>query len=434
MAMATKRRRTAIELLSVNRIFGKTVKIYNIALWIVAVILAIGVALSSYVVAYEVRSPERACAIQVPPSSGACANLAAATYAARRQKNAKAFVLKLERAMALQGYRAEPLSANALSTLIAPFREKMSGKDRQALLELAGKVTRRNSLINAELIESAGYRDDKQAFFQWLSRSMLTNNEARKSYVGVIAQATSMPGAVEALTPVIGAAPKWAPDYWRAVVLHPQSLGNAAKLRLALVKRPWRQTTIDAMDERLVLGLVQYGQLDEAFALADSLAPLTWRARGQTNRLINGRFADQPHFPPLDWELAAMGNLGATIEPARKRLLISAIGGAQGMAARQLVRLSPGDYTLNWVLSSNADNSLRFRIFCAEADGASLPPVIVPAAAGKKQAPVRIAGDGCNWRWVSLDIFLPDDAAGIDVYLSDLSLAPTGSATAQATR
>ena len=181
-------------------------------------------------------------------------------------------------------------------------------------------MTRRNSLINAESIELAGRSDDKQAFFRWLSRSILTNDVARKSYVAVIAQATSMPGAVEGLTPVIGAAPNWAPDYWRAVVQYPQSLGNAAKLRTALVQRPWRQTTIQAMDERLVLGLVQYGQFDEAFGLAEALAPPKWRDRGQSSRLINGRFGAQPHFAPLDWELAAMGNLGATIEPARKRL------------------------------------------------------------------------------------------------------------------
>ncbi len=263
---------------------------------------------------------QKACVIQVPPFGGACANLAAATYADRRLKNAKSVVLKPERMLALQAYRAEPLSANALAILIAPAQEKIDPRDRRALLALAGKVTRRNSLINAESIELAGRSDDKQAFFRWLSRSILTNDVARKSYVAVIAQATSMPGAVEGLTPVIGAAPNWAPDYWRAVVQYPQSLGNAAKLRTALVQRPWRQTTIQAMDERLVLGLVQYGQFDEAFGLAEALAPPKWRDRGQSSRLINGRFGAQPHFAPLDWELAAMGNLGATIEPARKRL------------------------------------------------------------------------------------------------------------------
>jgi hypothetical protein len=388
--------------------------------------LAGGVALSSHVIATEVRAPAKSCATQVPLSRGGCANLAAASYAARRLKDPETGVLKQERQLALRGYRAEPLSASALSILSLPVKGQAKGGDQQALLELAGKVTRRNTLINAQAIEAAGRRDDKQAFFRWLSRSMLTNNEARKSYIGVMARATSMPGAVEALAPVIGAGPNWAPDYWRNVVQFPPGLANAAELRIAITRPPWRRTSIGEMDERLVLGLVQYGQFDEALALADRLAPANWRDKAGANRLINGRFAAQPHFAPLDWELAATGNLGASIEPAKKRVLISAIGGAQGMTMRQLVRLSPGTYALRWTLSDNPEmqkDALRFRIFCAEVGGGA-PSVIVPALVGAQQATVRIANEKCEWRWLSLDIFLPDDAAGVDVYLSDVSLTP----------
>lgn len=409
-------------------------KISSIAIWAVSVALAGGVAFSSHVVGTEVRAPARSCATQVSLSRGACANLAAASYAARRLKDPATGALKQERQFALRGYRAEPLSASALSILSLPGKGEAKAGDQQALLDLAGKVTRRNTLINAQAIEAAGRRDDKQAFFRWLSRSMLTNNEARKSYIGVMAKATSMPGAVEALTPVIGAEPNWAPDYWRNVVQFPPSLVNAAELRIATTRSPWRQTSIGEMDERLVLGLVQYGHLDEAFALSERLAPANWRDKTGANRLINGRFAAQPHFAPLDWELAATGNLGASIEPAKKRLLISAIGGAQGMTTRQLVRLSPGAYTLRWTLSDNPEmqkDALRFRIFCAEAGGGA-PPVIVPALTGKQQAIVRIAGEKCEWHWLSLDIFLPDDAAGVDVYLSDVSLTPAREASVPA--
>ncbi len=390
------------------------------------------VGLSSYAVAGYARSPMRACALPVPAAHGACANLAAGTFAARRAKQPQATPLSVERKQARDGYRVEPLSASALSVLIVSASDKSADGIRPALLQLAGKITRRSSLINAEQIRSAGLRDDKKAFFQWMSRSISTSNEARKSYVGVMADATGMDGAIEALTPAIGANPEWADDYWSAVVSRPKSLANAARLRMAVTGAPWSQKTISVADKRLVQELVNNYQFDEARTLATKLSAPPEPAAGRSNRLVNGRYSRQPVFVPFDWELATSGNLGASIEDKKQRLLISAIGGAQGLAARQLVGLLPGNYDLRWTLSESGEGGalpLRIRLFCAERDAEGASSSVIPLTVGKRQVPVKIADSGCRWYWLTVDVSLPDDSAGIDLYLQNVSLVPaTGAA------
>lgn len=405
---------------------GRSVNISRIGWWLLAAVLATGVALSSHAITKQVRSPASACASPVGPTGAACANLAAASYIARRERDAKATVLPLEKSLARKGYAAEPLSANALAVLTFAAE----GAARAQFLENAGKVTRRNTLINFEQVQFAGTRDDKPAFFLWLSRSILTSDEARKSYVSVIAEATALDGAIEALAPVLGRAPAWTRDYWVAIIQRPKSQANAAQLRMDILRAPWRQSEVTETDKRLVLELVNNMQFDTAFELAGALSPRGTSKAGRVNRLANGDFASQPFLAPFDWDLATSGNLGASIEVDRKRLLVSAIGGAQGMAARQLIRIPSGSYVLEWTLSGGASDismPLDARIACAERGGAA-EPVSVKLVPGRRQARFDLGSRECNWYWFTINVTLPDDAAGIDAYLQDISLvSATGS-------
>lgn len=403
--------------------------ISRIILWSASAVIAGGTAASSLVISNQLRSPATACSMGVPPSRAACANLAAGRYAARKAKNPRAEVQPIERQLARDGYRAEPLSAAALSVLISLTP---SNNGRQLLLDLSGKITRRNSLIASEAINAAATRGDQVAFFRWVSRLILTNNEARKTYIDVMAQATAANGSVEALTPVIGDGPAWEKDYWLAVAGMPKSLPNAAKLRIAVARKPWSRTSIEPMDERFVFELANANLFDEALQVANVLAPVK-RKDSQTRSMIsNGNFRRQPLFAPLDWQLTAQGTLGSSIDDKKHNMLISAIGGAQGTAARQLVRLQPGAYRFAWSLSNSGSEMAKpavARIACAEPDFAG-GDAEVPLVSGKRQAPIYIASSPCRWYWLAIDISLPDDAAGMDLYLSDVSLTPSTRQTA----
>lgn len=386
--------------------------------------LAVCVGVSTYVTSNEVKAPAAAYAVGFPPSGTVNANFAMMTYGVRTLKDPKAAATKHEIDLARAAYRAEPLSSTALSLIIPTMPE---GKARQSLLARAGELTRRNSLLNEEQIRTAALRGDDTAFFRWLSRSVLTNNDLRAAYVGAIADATAKEGAVAALTPVIGPAPNWSETYWQQVIQRPASLLNAAKLRVAVAQAPWRQTTISRSDRYLSTGLTNRGQFDAAHALYKGLGLAQERRSG--NLLSNGGFARQPQLPPFDWQLAVSGTLGASIDEKDKSLLVSAIGGARGFAARQLVSLSPGNYRLSWSLSASMPidpATLLARVTCAEPGVKAAKTQPISLAAGKHAVTFAIPESACRWHWLSIDAALADDSAGVDAYFRNISLAPAG--------
>jgi hypothetical protein len=403
---------------------GRTVKYFRTAGWLVASGLAVVVGGSSYVTANEVRAPVAAYAVGFPPTGTARANYAMMIYGVRTLKNPKATPTKEEVALARSAYRAEPLSSTALSMIIPTMPE---GKSRQSLLARTGELTRRNSLLNEEQIRTAALRGDDTAFFRWLSRSVLTNNDLRTAYVGAMADATAKEGAVVALTPVIGPAPRWSDFYWRQVIQRPASLINAAKLRVAISQAPWRQTEIGRSDQNLSVGLTNRAEFDAAHALYAGLGLA--RGDGSNNLLSNGGFEQQPKLPPFDWQLAVSGTLGSSIDAQDKSLVVSAIGGARGFAARQLVQLSPGNYRLGWSLSASMPidrSTLLARVTCAEPGVKAVNPLPISLEKGKHVEPLAISDSACRWYWLSIDVRLPDDSSGVDAYFRNISLAPAG--------
>ncbi|WP_444810215.1 hypothetical protein [Sphingopyxis solisilvae] len=385
--------------------------------------LGIGVGLSSYAISNETRAPRKALAVGVPPSAIASGNLALQSLSVRRERDGRTGVNAREVAMAQRAYRSEPLAASAVAVQALSLSDEVP-KQSQALLELAGKLSRRSILVNASLIEAAAKRDDRRAFFLWLSRAMLTNSEASLAYGTAMAEATARDGAVDALIDVLGPKPRWADTYWQLVVRRPDSLTNAAKIRTALAQGRWRQTEIGRTDEDLVLGLAGIGSFKEARQLAEALRPAK-TTKG--NLLVNGAFSGEESLAPFDWRLATLGNLGASIDTRNGQLLISAVGGASGSAAQQIVQLAPGNYRLAWKLSSNtpmSTDAIRVRIFCAEPGVDSNTPISIRMPAGKRSSNVKVSDGICRWHWFSIEVALPDDAPGIDVMLSEISLAP----------
>ena len=392
--------------------------------WLIVSAFAIGVGLSSYAISNESRAPAKALIVGVPPSAIASGNLALQSLGARRVRDGRARVSPHEVTMAARAYQSEPLAASAVAIQALSLSGGVNSDRGQALLELAGRLSRRSVLVNMSLVEAAAKRDDRRAFFAWLSRAMLTNSEASQAYGAAMAEATAQNGAVEALIDVLSPKPRWANTYWELVTRRPESLGNAARIRIALAREPWRQTDIQPTDEILVLGLAGIGRFNEARQLANALRPAK---REKGNLLVNGSFAGDAALAPFDWRLAALGNLGASIDARNRQLVVSAVGGASGSAAQQLVQLVPGKYRFAWTMSSNAPmpaDAMKVRIRCAEPGVESPIGILTPLLAGKRSKNIQVAVGPCRWHWVSIDVALQDDALGIDATISDLSLSP----------
>ncbi|WP_235527164.1 hypothetical protein [Sphingopyxis sp. 113P3] len=360
----------------------------RIFLWSASGVLALLVGTASAVISNQVKYPSKSAALGVGPMGQVQANLAFASYAVRQATDRKAVVSSHERELASSAYRKEPLSSAALGLLIASF-DRANDAKREKLLDLGGRLTRRSSLITSASVEAAARRNDEHSFFRWLSRGILTNESLRATYIGAMAQATARPGADATLAPVLGAKPSWSARYWKTVLGTPESLVNAAKLRIRVARAPWKQTDITDADPVLMLYLVRDGHFDTARQLSQVLGRPHQASTGQGDDVALANFSRQPLLPPMDWQLASSGNLGATIEPERKLLSISAIAGARGYAARRLVELAPGSYELDWTISANTaldKGMLTARLDCAEKGGNSNVAQEVDLDAGRQRA------------------------------------------------
>ena len=389
--------------------------------WLSAVVLAALVGSWSYAVANEKLVPAKALAAGSLFAGTAKASLAFRSFVTRQGGR----VNGAERKLVEDAYKAEPLSISALGILALSMTGEADARRRQSLLELTGKLSRRSALVSNELIKSAAVRNDDLTFFTWLSRLMLTGDEAKQAYGSAMADATAKDGAVEALTPIIGPGPRWSDFYWGMVVRRPNSLVNAARLRIAVAGQPWRQTEVKPADEALLSGLVRKGEFDVARELADSLSPLSAKARRKSANLLNdGDFTTVPILAPFDWQLSTSGNLGASID-GRGGLLISAIGGARGAAARQLLRLVPGEYSAAWKISASGEigsQVLSARLECAEQGVGNAAPARIPLSQTVSEARIHVPDGVCHWYWFSIAVEIPDNNPGVDLNLQRLAL------------
>lgn len=399
--------------------------------WLAGVAGAVVVAGWSYAIANQVRAPATTAALNLPftqTANGALAlgSLARRQAEAQRQGNASAVkVNRFETRLAQSAYRSDPLSVTAIGIMGMAISEAGAPQKGSAVLEAAGRLSRRSSLVANELIKAAGSAGDDATFFRWLSRAMLTDEKVRDVYIAAMAEATAQDRSVAALVPIVGPAPAWSDYYWSAVLARPRSLVNAAKIRMAIARGSWPKKDMASADQQLVANLVAIREFEMAQGLARTLKRSKSGSRSSSAILSGDVFSDALVFAPFDWQLSSEGNLGASIDKANKQIVVSAIPGASGFAARQLVRLNSGYHALSWTMSSEqaiAKNALTMSLRCAEEGGQEKAASIV-LAPGKHREIVSIPPSSCGWYWVSIDANVPDGAMGLDAQIGGLALS-----------
>lgn len=398
---------------------------YRLLIWSIGAVLAAFVAYASYVIVHQVRAPSLQAAPYLWHTATSETNFAYAAFASRKSKQADVRVQPQELRVAKHAYRVEPLSSAALALMIAAMDGEKTPDVRGKLIELAGQLNRRSAIITAYSMEEAARAHDQKDFFTWMSRAILTDSKLRTRYIGAMATATATNGAVEALLPVLGANPSWAKFYWAAVTSRPASLANATTLRIAVGEAPWRQAELGDTDYLLARRLADAGQFDNVRRLARAFEKTVPGQSSANELLTNGNFAREPLLPPIDWSLTASGHLGAAVEAPNRRLAISAIAGAFGLVARQLVELTQGEYRVAWTLDVEkgiGDRALSVNLICAEKDAQATQIQPVALAAGTHVQYLAVPSETCRWYWFSINAQVPDNAAGVDAFLSQMSL------------
>lgn len=386
-------------------------------------LVAVAVGATSFAIANQTRKPALVMALKVPPQGLAQAGVARTLYGARLQINPKAGPGMTERRLAGRAFASEPFAANALPVLIAGLASDGQHQKADELLQFAGRMTRRDRLINAMLIDRELLKNRPERLIHLFSRAMAVSREVRGFYLERLATATATPGALRALVPILGRAPDWSAEYWGAVVLRPQAVPQAGALRLRIAGPPWNQRKIFGTDPALVRALVEAREFETASALAHVLG----LNRDPAETLVNSSFSRIPRFPPIDWDLLESGEIGVNVDRSNGgKLQLSSLPSSNGVVARQLVALSPGRYKMSWKVSGlNAapGSELRFRLACIDSDlsgGQSLYSTLLGDGAGSKTVDVRPSA--CRWFWTTIELNTMNVDSGVDVTIDQISL------------
>lgn len=289
-------------------------------------------------------SPE--IAVKAAPGNGeALARLAELKFASAIQEaDSNELPLSLAEPLwheARKAFLQAPLAARAIR-IAASSREAMGDEQlaRHLMLGVV-KLTKRDLGTHLWLIHDYGNSGDLTNLLHHYDFALRTSSQAPSILLPRLALVLRAPGAIEVLAPVLAQPPPWTQQFWRTTYVTPETLPQAAELRLALLER--NIPVPDDVDRRLILSLARDREWDVA-------ANLYRRVAGDDapalDRIGEADFSQPPQFAPIEWNFPSSGLQSGEIAPETRRMILSGGPASSGVAAARVVALKPGRYEL----------------------------------------------------------------------------------------
>lgn len=382
--------------------------------------LAVAAGAATYSVVHRTKAPARSLQMPFLANGFAEAGAARALFTAQLKTNEKAQPGANAVRLARLGFGHEPLAAQGLPVLVRSFSANGQARKSLEFLELSGKVTRRNKLVNAMLIDREVAQQRPERAVLLLGRAMAVSNEVRSFYIERLALATANPKTMPAFADLLGSEPEWAADYWSAVLRNSVAAPQAGELRLRLAGSPWNRKVPRDTDFELIAQLASRNYWD----LASNLSRALGLRSTPGNFLINADFARAPRFVPFDWELMQTGEVGSSVE--KGSLVVSGLPGTSASVARQMIALpGSGAYRLDWKLSgleSAAGTDIKFRLSCPDQGRAGGPIAPASMSEGAGSRTLFVPPSACRWYWATIELDTSLSDAGVDLVIDRLAL------------
>ena len=401
----------------------------KVALILVTFLLAIVVG-SAALAQYAVTANPALAATVFPLSGTAKAALAArlagaglAEELAGRQTAQTAELLREVRlsqqtiALAREAYLREPLAIDAIRVLAIDRLTKRDDDKALALLEGARALSRRSTGVSILLLDRYGRDGRDREGMAVLDELLRRRSNAHGDLIAGLAANVGRDQLLPDYRRLLSSSPPWADSFWRQLAQSPPGLVNAAALRVAYARDGG---TVDPeIDALLITALADLGRFDDAARVAVLTGARSATADSR-EQVANGDFSAVSTAPVFDWTTVSSGDYGAELDPEARTLVMSAISGARGEFARQLVRLPAGQAVLSVAASadtrSDALERTTVELECPEQDRMLLT----------RRLPVRSARfqtEGCRWAWLRLRVAIPEGEQGIDAAIDRVSLS-----------
>jgi hypothetical protein len=286
-----------------------------------------------------------------------------------RQANGTATLVVAEAQldMARRAFVREPLATNALFVLAVDERAAAGWQSKQALLDEAVSLEKRNRFLGALQMEQFARAGDFANTFMLLDRLARVYPDMTQEFVQPLVQGLQQDNALAVIDEALDSDPVWANNFWRAVPADPELVMQMLELR----QRTDRGTDATS-DGTLMAALARAGRFDEAFAFRDSLRGRPLAATG---------FVPVGGIAPFGWQTEVSGERSLS-QRGDTGYEIFVQQGTNGELGRQLLRLAPGRYAFSAAITPlSSAQYITVRLQCATNEEVVTPalPLTGPA-------------------------------------------------------
>lgn len=334
------------------------------------------------------------------------------------------------RLLAEAALRRDPINTDATRTLglVASLDQRQDQARRW--MAFTQFQSRREVPTQLWMIEDAVSRGDVADALKHYNYALTTSRPTETLLFPILIASANDAQMGAALSDIVSKRPIW----WARFVDRAISTGTTPAAIEAIVAAPrldLRREPEQQLAARAVQRLLQLGSVDRAYALYRHL-----RGSIGAQLLRNGNFALGNPLPPFDWSLSDKPDLYASIgsvpDPRYAQgLTIAAANGGGGVAAHQLLHLSPGKYRLAIVAGGGAESaeaSPNAQLSCYATGSSPIATIPLRAVGGQQgrvlSADITVPVPACQFQ--QLEVVVPSiiDGGTVETWISAVTLQP----------
>lgn len=319
--------------------------------------------------------------------------------------------------LARRTFAADPLNAATIRTIALGSVLHEDANRARELMQLAARISKRDSLTNLWLAQNYGTRGEMDAMMASFDHALRTSSRTREAAIGPMVNLLADSESHGPLGALLDRRPEWEGDFWANFVNNPVALQNAPEffttnsLSLDRLKPTAR--------ERLYANLKNAREFDVLRRLA-TLDPGT--AAGVEN-LATGRFETTEQGNPMGWILHSQGNFAARVLPSTGELLIDAQAGSFGVAAERVFPIAQA-YALEVRMAEPLPENARLDLTatCAMSGGDTLGRVVL--GPGERGGQTELAGRDCDFGDLQLSFSVDPGRRDAFIQVAGILLRP----------
>lgn len=301
-------------------------------------------------------------------------------------------------------------------------------KDQLAIFELSNRLSRRDLATQLWLIDYYVGREDAPRALAHYDSALRTSSIAPQLLFPVLAKASGDKVLAPQIAGVLAKRPSWAMPFLNDLLFSSPSPDTLLIIfkRVAHSGPKLPQTLTDGLTARMLRDY-RFDLMRDAYGVAGG----TDQSVGM--RVTNGDFSADSALLPFDWAFTADANVFAGRVPSETvannfRLSVQVAGGNSAEAARQLLMLPPGRYSLSSIaglVPSPQQGQFIWQLTCATKAGTKFHEMMLPPAPNTgvaSKSEFSVPGSNCPAQWLSLRVATRTDGEDLDAWVDNVAV------------